>query len=61
MMPIPPLKEVQTRVQCPMGAGELAFRNMILIISYARPFIFIKVTSSKIIRSVTIVSIDEGN
>ena len=35
VMPIPPLKEVQTRVQCPMGAGELAFRNMILNISYA--------------------------
>ena len=44
-----------------MGAGELAFRNVILNISHAQLFIHIKITSSKIIRSVTIVSIDEGN
>ena len=44
-----------------MGAGKLAFRNMIPNISYAQPFIHIKITSSKIMRSATIVSIDKGN
>ena len=32
-----------------MGAGELAFQNMILNMSYARPFIHVKIISSKII------------
>ena len=34
-----------------MGAGELAFRSMILNISYAQPFIHVKIISSKIINN----------
>ena len=32
-----------------MGAGELAFRSMILNISYAQPFIHVNIIGSKII------------
>ena len=61
MMPISPLKYVETQVQRPMGAGKLEFRDMIPNISYVQPFIHIKITSSKIMRSATIVSIGKGN
>ena len=61
MMPISPQKCVQTQIQCPMGAGKLEFRDMIPNISYAQPFIHVKITSSKIRRSAIIVSISKGN
>ena len=61
MMPISPLKYVETQVQRPMGAGKLEFRDMIPNITYAQPFIYIKITNSKIMRSATIVSIGKGN
>ena len=61
MMPISPQKCVQAQIQRPMGAGKLEFRDMIPNTSYARPFIHVKITSSKIRRSATIVSISKGN
>ena len=48
MMPISPQKCVQTQIQHLMGAGKLEFRDMIPNISNARPFIHVKITSSKI-------------
>ena len=60
MMPISPQKCVQAQIQRPMGAGKLEFRDMIPNTSYARPFIHVKITSSKIRRSATIVSISKG-
>ena len=51
MMPISPLKVVQTRVQGPIGAGKLTFRNMILNILHAQPFIHVKIVSSNIINN----------
>ena len=51
MIPISPLKEVQIRVQGSIGAGKLTFRNMILNISHAQPFIHVKIISSKIINN----------
>ena len=47
MMPLAPQKYVQTQVQRPMGAGKLEFRDVISNISYAQPFIHVKLTSSK--------------
>ena len=61
MMPISPLKYAQTSVQRPMGTGKLEYRDEIPNVSYAQPFIYVKITSSKIRRSATIVSINKGN
>ena len=40
-----------------MGVGKLEFRDVIPNISYAQPFIHVKITSSKTMRFATIISI----
>ena len=44
-----------------MGVSKLEFRDVISNISYAQPFIYVKITSSKPMRYATIVSIGKGN
>ena len=40
-----------------MGMGKLEFREVIPNKSYAQPFIHVKITSSKTMRFITIISI----
>ena len=61
MMPISSLKYVQTPVQRSMCAGKLDCRDKIPNISYAQPFIHVKITSSKTMRFATIVNIGKEN
>ena len=56
-----PQKCVQIQVQRPVGAGKLEFRDVIPNISYAQPFIHVKITSVKTMRLATIVNISKGN
>ena len=44
-----------------MGEGKLEFRDVIPNISYAQPFIHVKITSSKTMRFTIIVNIGKGN
>ena len=44
-----------------MGAGKLEFWDVIPNISYAQPFIHVKITSSKTMRFAVIVNISKGN
>ena len=44
-----------------MGVGKLKFRDVIPNISYAQPFIYVKITSSKIMKFATVVNIGKGN
>ena len=61
MMPLVPQKYVQVQAERPMGVSKLEFRDVISNISYAQPFIYVKITSSKPMRYATIVSIGKGN
>ena len=56
-----PQKYVQIQVQRPVGTGKLEFRDVIPNVSYAKPFIHVKITSSKAMRFATIVNISKGN
>ena len=44
-----------------MGAGKLEFWDVIPTISYAHPFIHVKIVSSKTMRFATIINIGKGN
>ena len=44
-----------------MGAGKLEFWDVIPNISYAQPFIHVKITNSKTMRFAAIVNIGKGN
>ena len=44
-----------------MGAGKLEFWDVIPNISYAQPFIHVKITNSKTMRFAIIVNIGKGN